>query len=49
MPSSRESSQPRDQPVSLMSPALAGGSFTTSTSWEAPETFNSSKKWTHPD
>ena len=35
MPSSRGSSQPRDQPVSLMSPALAGEFFTTSASWEA--------------
>ena len=36
MPSSRESSQPRDQTLSLRSPALAGGFFTTSTTWEAP-------------
>ena len=36
MPSSRGSSQPRDQThVSLMSPALAGGFFTTSATWEA--------------
>ena len=35
MPSSRVSSQPRDQTRSLMSPALAGGFFTTSTTWEA--------------
>ena len=38
MPSSRRSSQPRDwtcvKPVSLTSPALAGGFFTTSTTWE---------------
>ena len=36
MPSSRGSSQRRDQPVSLMSPALAGGFFTTSATWQAP-------------
>ena len=34
--SSRGSSWPRDQTQSLMSPALAGGVFTTSASWEAP-------------
>ena len=28
---------PRNKPVSLMSPALAGGFFITSTTWEAPE------------
>ena len=32
-----ESSQPRDRTVSLMSPALAGRFFTTSTIWEAPK------------
>ena len=37
MPSSRGYSQPRNQTqVSLMSPALAGRFFTTSTTWEAP-------------
>ena len=35
MPSSRGSSQPRMETVSLTSPALAGGFFTTSTTWEA--------------
>ena len=35
VPSSRESSQPRDQPSSLMSSELAGGFFTTGISWEA--------------
>ena len=35
MPSSRVSSRPRDETVSLTSPALAGGCFTTSTTWEA--------------
>ena len=36
MPSSRGSSQPRDQTHIFMSPALAGGFFTTSTTWESP-------------
>jgi len=38
MPSSRGSSQPRDQSPgsSLVSPALAGRFFTTNTTWEAP-------------
>ena len=31
----RGSSQPRFEPVSLVSPALAGRFFTTSTTWEA--------------
>ena len=35
MPSSRESSQPRIKPTSLTSPAVAGGFFTTSATWEA--------------
>ena len=35
MPSSRSSSQPRDQIQSLMAPKLAGGFFTASTTWEA--------------
>ena len=35
MPSSRGSSQPGIEPVSLMSPASAGGFFTTSVTWEA--------------
>ena len=34
-PPSGESSQPRDQTHASMSPALAGGFFTTSTTWEA--------------
>ena len=39
MPSSKVSSQPRDQTqVSYFSPALAGRFFTTSTSWEASYT-----------
>ena len=36
MPSSRGPSQPRDQTLGLLaSPALAGGFFTTSATWEA--------------
>ena len=35
MPSSRGSSHPGIVPVSLTSPALGGGFFTTSTTWEA--------------
>ena len=35
MPSSRGSSQPTVEPMSLPSPALAGGFFTTNTTWEA--------------
>ena len=35
MPSSRHLPNPGTEPVSLMSPALAGGLFTTSASWEA--------------
>ena len=36
MPSSRGSSQPRDQTSISHLPALAGGFFTTNTIWEAP-------------
>ena len=35
MPSSRGSCRPGIKPVSLSSPELAGGFFTTSTIWEA--------------
>ena len=35
MPSSRGSSRPRIESESHMSPALAGGFFTTSATWEA--------------
>ena len=35
MPSSKRSSWPGIKPTSLMSPALAGGFFTTSATWEA--------------
>ena len=35
MPSSRGSSQPGTELASLRSPALAGGFFTTSATWEA--------------
>ena len=34
--SSRGSFGPRDRPTSLLSPALAGGFFTTRATWEAP-------------
>ena len=37
MPSSRGSSQPRIEPVSLMSYALKSGFFTTRATLEAPE------------
>ena len=36
MPSSRDLPDPGIQPMSLTAPALAGGYFTTSTTWEAP-------------
>ena len=35
MPFSRDSSGPRIEPLSLSSPALAGGFFTNSVTWEA--------------
>ena len=44
VPSSRESVWSRDQTKSLMSPALAGGFFTTSTTWEALSTMYSYHK-----
>ena len=37
MPSSRGSSQPRTEPLSLMSPELTGGFFITSTVWETKD------------
>ena len=37
MPFSRDLSNLRIEPVSLISPALAGGFFSTSTTWKAPE------------
>ena len=43
-PSSRGSSNPGIKPLSLMSPALAGGFFTTSTTWEAPEKAQNATK-----
>ena len=39
MPSSRESSWPRDQTCVSVSPALAGRFFTTSAVWEGPESI----------
>ena len=35
---SRDLTHPGIEPMSLVSPALAGGSFITSTTWEAPDT-----------
>ena len=37
MPSSRDLTDPGIETVSLTSPALAGGFFTTSATWEAQE------------
>ena len=47
VPSSRGSSQPGIKPASLTAPALAGGFFTTSTTWEAPSPvyLPASQKW----
>ena len=45
MPSCRGSSWPRDWTWSLMSPALAGGIFTTSATWVAPYL---GRLWTFP-
>ena len=36
MPSSGDHSDPEIKPASLMSPALAGGFFTTNTTWQVP-------------
>jgi len=41
MPSFKGSSQPADQSLSLMSPALAGGFFTTIATWEAQIQYDS--------
>ena len=41
MPSCRRSFNPGIEPMSLMSPALAGGFFTTSATWEALSPSNS--------
>ena len=45
----REWSQPRDRPVSLAPPALAGEFFTTSATWEAPNSlqFSSVQSLSH--
>ena len=37
---SRQSSRPGIKPTSLASPALAGGFFTTGTTWEAKDGYN---------
>ena len=39
MPSFKGSSLPRIEPTSLKSPTLAGGFFTTSTTWEVPKSL----------
>ena len=44
MSSSRGSFEPEIEPVSLMSPALAGGFFTTSSTWEALQTTHCTNK-----
>ena len=44
VPSSRGSSRPKGEPASLVSPALAGGFFTTSATWEA--TRSVANPWT---
>ena len=41
VPFSSRSSQPADQSLSLMSPALAGGFFTTIATWEAQIQYDS--------
>ena len=38
-PTSVDLSDPGINPASLESPALAGGFFTSSTTWEAPDAF----------
>ena len=40
----RDLPDPRIEPESLMSPALAGGFFTTSTTWEAHEKWHQCQK-----
>ena len=44
IPSSRRSANPGIKPISLMSPTLADGFFTTSTTWEAPEKAQNATK-----
>ena len=39
-----ESPPPRDWPTALASPALVGGFFTTSSTWEAPSSFTNNQK-----
>ena len=46
MPSRMGSSQPRDQPLSLMAPALAGGLFHPSTTREAPPDYTHARTHT---
>ena len=47
MPSPMGSSQPRDQPLSLTAPALAGGLFHLSTTREAPPDYTHARTHTH--
>ena len=44
MPSSRVFANPGNKPVSLMSPSLAGGIFTTSATWEANSSTHKTNK-----
>ena len=44
LPTPRDLPNPGIEPTSLASPALAGGFFTTSTTWEAPGTVTKKKK-----
>ena len=48
VPSSRGFPDPGIKPTSLVSPALAGGFFTTSTTWEAPYCLLPAPKWLVP-
>ena len=48
VPSSRGFPDPGIKPMSLVSPALAGRFFTTSTTWEAPDCLLSALKWRVP-
>ena len=43
-PSSRNLPNPGIEPMSLASPALVGGFFTTSATWEAPSSFTNNQK-----
>ena len=47
MPSSKDLPNPGIELTSLMSPVLAGGFFTTSTTWEAPKVSSSTRVQKH--